>query len=158
MFSSRSVWAIWRSIFCGGTLISISKNNCFKFFLESKNSCVVSSQRVFSLSVTFAYPYQGKSTNCHVLLIKKKLNNLVFHGIFEAFAKFFLWVNPLISEDFPTFDLQKNANSGYWETGHWERFAALVINSAVLICMFKKEIKVWIFRGRFNKLFLQYRF
>jgi len=122
-------------------LRSMSRKSCFKFFLECKNSCVISIQLVLSVSVAFAYPYPGRSTNCRVLLMTKKLNNLVFQGIFEHFARFPLWVRRLISDDFPTLDLQKNANSGRFVVGHWESFAALVINSAEEICMVSKENK-----------------
>jgi hypothetical protein len=55
-----------------------------------KNSCVKSSQLFLSFSHDLAYPYPGKSTITRELFIRKKLNNLVFHGIFEHFAKSFL--------------------------------------------------------------------
>jgi hypothetical protein len=67
------------------------------------------------------------------LFIIKKLNNFVFHGIFEHFAKSFLWVNMLINEDFQTFERQKNANSGKFKFGHCLISATLFINSADLI-------------------------
>ena len=106
------------SIFCGGMLPSINKNVFFSVFLVFKNSCVKSNQLFLSFSHDLAYPYHGRSTITRSLFIIKKLNNFVFHGIFEHFAKSFLWVNMLISEDFQTFERQKNANSGKFKLGH----------------------------------------
>jgi hypothetical protein len=60
--------------------------------------------------------------------MRKKLRSLVFPGVFEAFAREFLWVNLLISDDFPTFDLPKKANSGYCGGGHCCKVEALVTN------------------------------
>lgn len=128
--SSMRVVPIFISISCGGMLISINKKRCLRVSLDVKKVCEVSIHLLFSWSFAFAYPYHGRSTSCRLLLMRKKLINFVFHGILEDFAKFFLFVKKLISEDFPTFDLQKNANSGYEVLGHWLKVAALVINSA----------------------------
>jgi hypothetical protein len=121
------------SIFWGGILPSIKRNVFFNVFLVLKNSCVKSSHHFLSFSHNLAYPYHGKSTITRKLFITKKLNNLVFHGIFEHFAKSFLWVNILINEDFHTFERQKNANSGKFRFGHCLISGALFINSADVI-------------------------
>jgi hypothetical protein len=85
-----------------------------------------------------AYQYHGKSTITQELFITKKLNNLVFHGIFEHLAKSFLCVSILINEDFHTFERQKNANSGKLKFGHCLISATLLINSAEAIFIFIK--------------------
>jgi hypothetical protein len=84
----------------------------FKVSLLVRNCCIVSSQLFFSLSLAFAYQYQGRSTICRCSLMRKKFKSLVFQGVLDDFARVFLLVSALISEDFPTFDLPKNANSG----------------------------------------------
>ena len=81
---------ILMSIFWGGMLASISKKVFFIVSLLVKNSCVKSNQFFLSFSHDLAYPYHGRSTITRLLLIKKKLNNFVFQGIFEHFAKSFL--------------------------------------------------------------------
>ena len=121
------------SIFWGGILPSIKRKVFFKVFLVLKNSWVKSSQPFLSFSHDLAYPYHGKSTITRELFITKKLNNLVFHGIFEHLAKSFLWVNILINEDFHTFERQKNANSGKFKFGHCLISTTLFINSADVI-------------------------
>ena len=146
--SSMKHFTISISIFCGGILQSIKRNVIFKDFLVVKNSWVKSNQLFLSFSHDLAYQYHGKSTITHELFIKKKLNNLVFHGIFEHFAKSFLWVNILINEDFHTFERQKKANSGKFKFGHCLISATLFINSADLIFIFKKIYKN-------NKLMIQ---
>jgi hypothetical protein len=97
------------------------------------NCCVRSSRCFLSLSHTFAYQYHGKSTIIRELFIKKKLNNFVFHGIFEHFAKSFFCVNIFINEDFPTFERQKKAISGRFKFETCSIFAALLINSDEVI-------------------------
>ncbi|MBR4633633.1 hypothetical protein IKO50_01390 [bacterium] len=92
-----------------------------------------SSQLFLSFSHDFAYPYHGKSTITRELFITKKLNNLVFQGILEHLAKFFLCTNIFINEDFHTFERQKNANSGKFKTGHCFISATLFTNSAETI-------------------------
>ena len=121
------------SIFWGGILPSIKRNVFFKVFLVLKNSCVKSNHHFLSFSHDFAYPYHGKSTMTRELLTTKKLNNFVFHGIFEHLAKSFLWVSILINEDFHTLERQKNANSGKFKFGHCLISATLFINSAEVI-------------------------
>ena len=135
------------SIFWGGMLPSIKRNVFFKVFLVFKNSCVKSNQLFLSFSQDLAYPYHGKSTIIHELFIKKKLNNLVFHGIFEHLAKSFLWVSMLINEDFHTFERQKNTNSGKFKSGHCLISATLFINSADVI---------FITNHIFNKITMQW--
>jgi hypothetical protein len=125
------------SIFCGGMFASMSKNVFFNVFLVLKNSWVKSNQFFLSFSHDLAYQYHGRSTIIRSLLIIKKLNNFVFHGIFEHFARFFLWVNILINDDFQTFERQKNANSGKFKFGHCVISVTLFINSADLIFMLK---------------------
>ena len=139
--SSIKHFIISMSILCGGILLSISKNVFFIVFLVLKNSWVKSSQFFLSFSHDLAYPYHGRSTIIRELLIRKKLNNLVFHGIFEHFAKIFLWVNILINEDFQTFERPKNANSGKFKMGHCLMSATLFINSAEVI--FIKRVNIW---------------
>jgi hypothetical protein len=74
------------------------------------------------------------------LFIIKKLNNLVFHGIFEHLAKSFFWVSMLISEDFHTFERQKKANSGKFKFGHCLISATLFMNSDEVIFIVEREI------------------
>ena len=131
--SSIKHFIISMSIFWGGMLASISKKVFFNVSLVLKNSWVKSNRFFLSFSHDFAYPYHGKSTIIRSLFIIKKLNNFVFHGIFEHFAKSFLWVNMFISDDFHTFERQKNTNSGKFKFGHCLISATLFINSADLI-------------------------
>ena len=65
--------------------------------------------------------------------MKKKLISLVFPGVILAFASDFLCASVLMSEDFPTFDLPKNATSGSEGGGHCWIFAAEVINEEVML-------------------------
>ena len=123
------------SIFWGGILQSIKSKVIFKLFLVLKNSWVKSNHHLLSFSQDLAYQYHGRSTITQDLFTTKKLNNLVFHGIFEHLANSFLWVNILISEDFQTLERQKNANSGKFKLGHCLISATLFINSAELIFM-----------------------
>ena len=133
IFSSIKHCIISKSILCGGILPSIKRNVFFNDFLLLKNSWAKSNHSFFSWFHAFAYQYQGKSTITRDLFTTKKLNNLVFHGIFEHLAKSFLWVNILISEDFHTFERQKKANSGKFKFGHCLTSATLFINSAEII-------------------------
>lgn len=55
---------------------------------------------------------------------------LVFPGCTEIFASFDHPVSMFISEDFPTFDLPMNPNSGLSEVGHSFNEGLLVINFA----------------------------
>lgn len=131
--SSTKHFIISKSIFCGGILPSTKRNVFFKNFLLLKNSWLKSNHCFFSLFQTFAYQYHGKSTNIQELFIIKKLKSLVFHGILEHFAKFFLWVNILIRDDFHTFERPKKANSGKSKFGHRLIFGTLFTNSADVI-------------------------
>ena len=131
--SSIKLLIISMSIFCGGMLLSINKNVFFNVFLVVRKLWVKSNQFFLSFSQDFAYPYQGKSTIIRELFIIKKLNNLVFHGIFEHLAKSFFLVNMLISEDFHTFERQKKANSGKFKFGHCLISATLFMNSDEVI-------------------------
>lgn len=99
-------------MFCGGILESIKRKVITKSFPEVKNFCVKSSQSTLSFLQDLAYQYQGKSTITKLSFIMKKLNNFVFHGILEYFARSLLCVNIFISDDFPTFERQKNVNIG----------------------------------------------
>ena len=129
IFSSMKHCIILVSICCGGILPSIRRKVFFRVFLLLKKSWARSNRCFFSWFQAFAYQYHGKSTITRDLFIRKKLNNLVFHGIFEHFARLLFWVNILISEDFHTFERQKNANSGKFSSGHWSIFATLFMNS-----------------------------
>jgi hypothetical protein len=74
-------------------------------------------------------------------LMRKKLKSLVFQGMFDVFARLFLWVSVLIRDDFPTFDLPKKAISGYSGGGHCCKVEAEVMNWADLTI-------IWFIRGK----------
>jgi len=141
IFSSTKHCIISKSIFWGGILPSTSKKVFFNDFLFIKNSWAISNRCFFSWFQAFAYPYHGKSTIAQELFITKKLNNLVFHGIFEHLARSFFWVNIFIKDDFHTFERPKNTNSGKFKTGHWSILATLFINSADIIFILSIHIK-----------------
>ena len=153
--SSIKHFIISMSILWGGILESISINVFFNVFLVFKKCCVKSNRPFLSFSHDLAYPYHGRSTIIRELFIIKKLNSFVFHGIFEHFARFFLWVNMLINDDFQTFERQKNANSGKFNIGHWFMFAALFINSAEEIFMFNLYMIKWLCNN--TKLWLKFK-
>lgn len=131
--SSKKQLIISKSIFCGLILQSINKKVICKLSLDVRNCCVKSNHHFLSFSQDLAYQYHGKSTNTKDLLIKKKLNNFVFHGIFELLARSLTFTNILIKEDFPTLERPKNANSGIFKFGHWFISTTLLRNSAEVI-------------------------
>ena len=133
IFSSIKHFIISKSIFWGEILPSTKRKVFLKNSLLLKKSWAKSNHCFLSWFHDLAYPYHGKSTITHDLLIKKKLNNFVFHGTFEHLAKSFLWVNILINEDFQTLERQKKANSGKFKSGHCSIFGTLFINSADVI-------------------------
>ena len=135
------------SIFCGGILPSIKRKVILKLSLVIKNSWVKSNHHLLSFSHDLAYQYHGKSTITQELFTRKKLNNLVFHGIFEHLANSFLWVSILINEDFHTFERQKKANSGKFKFGHCFISTTLLINSAEVIF-----ISIWLHKKNSIKI------
>jgi len=73
----------------------------------------------FSVLLTLAQPYPGKSTMFHSSFIAKKLIVCVFPGVEDVFANLLLFVRRFINDDFPTLDLPINANSGVSFVGHF---------------------------------------
>ena len=65
--------------------------------------------------------------------MRKWFTSLVFPGVEEVIASFFLPVSMLISEDFPTFDLPMNANSGNLAAGLSDTLVLLPANVALVI-------------------------
>ena len=65
--------------------------------------------------------------------MRKKLMSCVCPGFEDTFARSFLPVIMLISEDFPTFDRPMKANSGKSEEGQDSKSGALVLKIAELI-------------------------
>lgn len=124
------------SIFCGGILASIKTKTIFNVSLWVKKSWIIFIHCFLEDNAAFAYPYPGKSTRCRLLTsssIRKKLINWVLPGFTDDFANLFWLVSILITEDFPTFDLQIKAISGKSDTGHWLNILALVTKLADLI-------------------------
>mmetsp|Transcript_32324 Transcript_32324/g.39133 ORF Transcript_32324/g.39133 Transcript_32324/m.39133 type:complete len:266 (+) Transcript_32324:78-875(+) len=120
---------------------SITCTSCSRFkkysFVNPKNSI----RWTFD---TLAYPYPGRSTKYHFLLIRKWLMVCVFPGVLEIFANFPLLVSILIKDDLPTLERPMTANSGLVSLGHWLYFTLLVMNSACLIfhSMFFSEASI----------------
>ena len=65
--------------------------------------------------------------------MRKWFTSLVFPGVEEVIASFFLPVSMLISEDFPTFDLPMNANSGNLAADLSDTLVLLPANVALVI-------------------------
>ena len=87
----------------------------------------------FAVADIFAYPYPGRSTRYHSLLMRKWFTSLVLPGLLEVIASFLLRQSMLIRDDFPTFDLPMNANSGNFCFGFSETLVLLPEKRASVI-------------------------
>ena len=121
---------------------SIYQKKCIFQIISSTQKLLSKIQPTFSLFFSwFSISITRQIYNNSRIINNKKLNNLVFHGIFEHLAKSFLWVSILINDDFHTFERQKNANSGKFKFGHCLMSTTLFINSAEVIFILSKSHK-----------------
>jgi hypothetical protein len=71
--------------------------------------------------------------------MRKWFTSLVFPGLLEVRASFLLRHSMFMSDDFPTFDLPMNANSGNFCFGFSEILVLLPENNASVIFMVVSE-------------------